>query len=61
MYKYFIHYNLSGEIVGYDMAPDHLTVEDFNKNNPSLQTIEVDKEAFEAAKESVYKKRMKVG
>lgn len=60
MFKYFIHKDSNGNVVGYDMAPDHLTVKDFNKNNPFLQTTEIDKEAFEEAV-SAYKGRRKVG
>ncbi len=42
MFKYFIHYDNQGKMVGYDKAPEFLIVADFSE-----RTIEVNREEFE--------------
>jgi hypothetical protein len=37
-YKYFIHYDSNGEIIGHDMAPDHLTESEFE--SPSVEVTQ---------------------
>lgn len=43
-YRYFIHYDSNGKVVGYDMASNLVDAKDFNI--PDINTVEVDKEEF---------------